>query len=91
MRTEGILRLILNVNLFSSMKLELISDRFLRFVAFEAATAETSSGKSTTPKATHFGLRFGSAAAASNFVEVLESLLGEMRRQQNGGNSVEEA
>ncbi|PWN40574.1 hypothetical protein IE81DRAFT_325445 [Ceraceosorus guamensis] len=88
MRTEGILRLILNVNLFPSMRLELISDRFLRFVAFEAATADAPQSKL---KPTHYGLRFGSAAAASNFVDVVDSLLREMQKRQNSSKIVEEA
>ncbi|CEH18483.1 Ran-binding protein RANBP3 [Ceraceosorus bombacis] len=88
MRTEGILRLILNVNLFPSMKLELISDRFLRFVAFEAAAADA---PRTKLRPTHYGLRFGSAAAASNFVDVVDSLLGEMQKHQNSSKIVEEA
>lgn len=35
MRSEGVLRLILNVNLFKGMKINLEQDKFLRIVAME--------------------------------------------------------
>jgi Ran-binding protein 3 len=35
MRSEGVLRLILNINLFKGMKIDLEQEKFLRIVALE--------------------------------------------------------
>lgn len=41
MRSEGVLRLILNVNLFAGMGFNLEQDKFLRIVALEAGKTVT--------------------------------------------------
>lgn len=55
MRSEGVLRLILNIKLFKGIKVNLEQDKFLRIVAFEDG------------KPAHFALRIGNASAASQF------------------------
>ncbi|MCO5573470.1 hypothetical protein L7F22_027241 [Adiantum nelumboides] len=55
MRSEGVLRLILNIKLFKGIKVNLEQDKFLRIVAFEDG------------KPAHFALRIGNATAASQF------------------------
>lgn len=61
MRAEGVLRLILNVALFSGMKVELAQDKFIRFVAMEGGELQ------------HFALRVSNAAAASGLVGAIKS------------------
>lgn len=51
MRSEGVLRLILNVALFHGMKVELAGEKFVRFVALEEA------------KLIHFALKASAEAA----------------------------
>lgn len=77
MRSEGVLRLILNVKLFKGMKANLEQDKFLRMVAFEDG------------KATHFAIRMGNAAAASQFTQTVQSLI--PKEDANGVASKEAA
>ncbi|CAO1627913.1 unnamed protein product [Parajaminaea phylloscopi] len=59
MRAEGVLRLILNVALFSGMSVESAQDKFIRFVAMEDG------------KLQHFAVRVSNAAAASTLVSTI--------------------
>jgi len=61
MRSEGVLKLILNVKLFAGMQCDLEQDRFLRLVAME-------------PKGlTHFAIKFANATEASTFLKELQA------------------
>ncbi|KAL9933704.1 hypothetical protein V8E36_007362 [Tilletia maclaganii] len=61
MRTEGVLRLILNVVLFSGMSIELASERFVRFSAFE------------DDKLVHLAVRIPQPKIAEDLVETVRN------------------
>lgn len=61
MRAEGVLRLILNVALFSGMKVELAQDKFVRFVAVEEGAL------------VHFALRVSNPAAAHALYQAIKT------------------
>ena len=59
MRSEGVLKLILNVKLFAGMQCDLEQERFLRLVAMESEGL------------THFAIKFANATEASTFLKQL--------------------
>lgn len=61
MRSEGVLKLILNVKLFGGMQCDLEQERFLRLVAMEPEGL------------THLAIKFANATEASSFLKQLKS------------------
>jgi len=61
MRTDGVLRVILNVKLFAGMSCELAQEKFIKLVALEDG------------KPVHFAIKFGNASLASGLKEAVTS------------------
>ncbi|KDN46116.1 hypothetical protein K437DRAFT_294376 [Tilletiaria anomala UBC 951] len=60
MRTDGVLRVILNVKLFAGMSCEVAQDKFVKLVALEDGTP------------VNFAIRFGNPTAASGFHDAVK-------------------
>ncbi|CAO1618307.1 unnamed protein product [Sympodiomycopsis kandeliae] len=76
MRAEGVLRLILNVALFSGMKVELAQDKFVRFVAIE-----------NEDQLVHFALKVSNPVAANALYQAITSSIPD--KQKGKSNSIQ--
>jgi Ran-binding protein 3 len=79
MRSEAVLRLILNIPLFSSMQVTLAQDKFIRFSAFEDGVLR------------HFTIRVGNSLQGKELHEQMMDVISMLPKVGNGTSPASKA